>query len=231
MSELKAAIFDLGVTLIRTERSKPFQERLLELGVSRDEDEIQKAFDFSDKYFMKNYPGELGQDPKDFYGKYLDLMLAFLRIFTISKTDLFKNIFEKSPPRSKWVTYEETIPFLKEMKERGVRLGLLTNWGLDARATLDDVGLTEFFESIVVSSEIGAEKPEAKGFLESLRQMGLNPEEAIYVGDNFYDDVVGANGVGMRAALINRSPFDTEYDGGDYVLIHSLTELYPYFQK
>ena len=67
MSELKAAIFDLGVTLIRTERSKPFQERLLELGVSRDEDEIQKAFDFSDKYFMKNYPGELGQDPKDFY--------------------------------------------------------------------------------------------------------------------------------------------------------------------
>ena len=53
MSELKAAIFDLGVTLIRTERSKPFQERLLELGVSRDEDEIQKAFDFSDKVDTK----------------------------------------------------------------------------------------------------------------------------------------------------------------------------------
>ena len=231
MSELKAAIFDLGVTLIRTERVKPFQERLLEMGVSRELDEIQKAFEFSDKYFMKNYPGELGQDPKDFYEKYLDLMLAFLRIFNVSKKDLYTSIFEKCPPRSKWVPYEETIPFLKEMKERGVRLGLLTNWGLDARATLDDVGITEFFESIVVSSEIGAEKPEPKGFIESLQQLGLTPDEAIYVGDNYFDDVVGANGVGMKAALINRSAFDTEYDGGDYIRIHSLTELYPYFQK
>ena len=117
MGTIKAAIFDLGVTLIRTERSKPFQERLLELGVYREENEIQKAFDFSDKYFMKNYPGELGQDPKDFYEKYLDLMLAFLQIFTISKKELFENVFKKSPPRSKWVAYEETIPFLKEMKE------------------------------------------------------------------------------------------------------------------
>lgn len=229
MHEITAAIFDLGVTLIRTERAKPFQERLLELGVSRDEDEIQKAFDFADKYFMKNYPGELGQDPKDFYEKYLDLMLAFLRIFTISKMELFKNVFEKSPPRSKWVPYEETIPFLKEMKDKGVRLGLLTNWGLDARDTLKAVGIAEFFESIVVSSEIGAEKPDAKGFLESLKQLGIKPEDAIYVGDNYYDDVVGANGVGMRAALINRSPFDTEYDSGNYIRIHSLTELLPMF--
>lgn len=229
MGTIKAAIFDLGVTLIRTERSKPFQERLLELGVYREENEIQKAFDFSDKYFMKNYPGELGQDPKDFYEKYLDLMLAFLQIFTISKKELFENVFKKSPPRSKWVAYEETIPFLKEMKERGVRLGLLTNWGLDARATLDDVGITEYFESIVVSSEIGAEKPDPKGFLESLRQLDINPDEAIYVGDNFYDDVVGANGVGMKAALINRSPFDTEYDAGNYIVIHSLQELYALF--
>ena len=117
MSELKAAIFDLGVTLIRTERVRPFQERLLELGVSRELDEIQKAFEFSDKYFMKNYPGELGQDPKDFYEKYLDLMLAFLKIFNVSKKELYTSIFEKCPPRSKWVPYEETIPFLKEMKE------------------------------------------------------------------------------------------------------------------
>lgn len=229
MQTLKAAIFDLGVTLIRTERSKPFQERLLELGVSRNENEIQKAFDFSDKYFMKNYPGELAQNPKDFYRKYLDLMLAYLQIFTISKEELFQSIFKKSPPRSKWVAYDETIPFLKEMKQRGVRLGLLTNWDLDARDTLDSVGITEYFESIVVSSEIGAEKPDPKGFLESLRQLGLSPEEAIYVGDNYYDDVVGANGVGMKAALINRSPFDTEYDAGNYILIHSLQELLSLF--
>ena len=179
---------------------------------------------------MKNFPGELGQEPKVFYGKYLDLMLAYLHIFTISRQELYHNLFAKSPPRSKWVTYEETIPFLEEMQRCGVRLALLTNWGLDARDILRELGLYDYFESIVVSSEIHAEKPAAKGFLLSLENLGLKPEEAIYVGDNYYDDVVGANGVGMGAALINRSPFDSGKMAGDYQVIHSLGELLPLFQ-
>lgn len=226
---MKAAIFDLGNTLIHTERTGPFRQRLEELGVERSSQEIQDAFDFSDKHFMKNYPGELGQDPKDFYMKYLDLMLAYLHILEVSKEELYRNIFEKSPPRSVWVPYEETVPFLTELRRRGVRVGLLTNWDPGARDLLARLDLTRFFDSIVVSSEIQSEKPARKGFLQSLDELGIPPREAIYVGDNYYDDVVGANQVGMRAALLNRSSFQGGHMAGDYVDIHSLMDLLAYF--
>lgn len=228
---MKAAVFDLGNTLIHTERTGPFCQRLKELGVERNGQEVQNAFDFSDRYFMKHYPGELGQDPKDFYMKYLDLMLAYLHILEVSKSELYQNIFAKSPPRSVWVPYEETLPFLTELRRRGVRVGLLTNWDLGARALLARLDLTRFFDSIVVSSEIQAEKPDQKGFLQSLNELGISAQEAIYVGDNYYDDVIGANQVGMQAALLNRSSFRGEHMAGDYVDIHSLMDLLAYFPE
>ena len=87
------------------------------------------------------------------------------------------------------------------------------------------MGLDGFFQSIVVSSEIGAEKPSPKGFLLSLEELGVSPEEALYVGDNYYDDVKGANGVGMRAALLNRTKWHSGRMEGNYLDITSLSEL------
>jgi len=228
---LKAAIFDLGNTLIHTERTEPFRQRLVELGVEKNGCEIQDAFDFSDQHFMRNYPGELGQDPKDFYMKYLDLMLAYLHVLEISKQELYQNIFKKSPPRSVWVTYDETIPFLTELRRRGVQVGLLTNWDLGARTLLSKLDLIRFFDSIVVSSEIQSEKPAQKGFIQSLNELKVPASEAIYVGDNYYDDVIGANNVGMQAALLSRSSFKAEHKAGNYVDIHSLMELLEYFPE
>ena len=221
----KAFIFDLGNTLIHTQRAEPFQQRLEELGASRDLSEIQDAFDYTDRYFMKNYPGELGQDPAVFYGKYLSLMLAYLHVLNGTQEELYRLVFEKSPPRSSWIPYEETIPFLRELHARGSKVGLLTNWDLGARALLHQLGLDGFFQSIVVSSEIGAEKPSPKGFLLSLEELGVSPEEALYVGDNYYDDVKGANGVGMRAALLNRTKWHSSRMEGNYLDITSLSEL------
>ena len=82
------------------------------------------------------------------------------------------------------------------------------------------------FEAVLSSEGARAYKPLPAPFREIMDRMGVGPDEAIYVGDTLYDDVVGAKGVGMRAVWINRhgvSP-DPQYLSPDYE-IKSLNEL------
>ena len=82
------------------------------------------------------------------------------------------------------------------------------------------------FEAVLSSEGARAYKPLPAPFREIMDRMGVRPDEAIYVGDTLYDDVVGAKGVGMRAVWINRhgmSP-DPQYLSPDYE-IKSLNEL------
>ena len=82
------------------------------------------------------------------------------------------------------------------------------------------------FEAVVSSEEAGAYKPLPAPFLTILEQMGVEPGETLYVGDNPYDDVLGAKRVGMSAAWINRygSNRDRSYPEPDYE-ISSLDHL------
>ncbi len=60
-----------------------------------------------------------------------------------------------------------------------------------------------FMDAVVVSDEAGVEKPHAEIFHIALQALGVTADQAIYVGDNYYDDVVGAHGAGMETLLIN----------------------------
>ncbi len=82
------------------------------------------------------------------------------------------------------------------------------------------------FEAVLSSEGARAYKPLPSPFRQIMGVLGVGPEEAIYVGDTLYDDVLGARGVGMRAAWINRhgAPPDPQLPKPDYE-IRSLKEL------
>lgn len=67
---------------------------------------------------------------------------------------------------------------------------------------LNHIGLN--FDAVISSETVKSYKPNSKPFLSTLALLGLKASEAVYVGDNPYDDVVGAKGVGMKVILINR---------------------------
>ncbi len=67
---------------------------------------------------------------------------------------------------------------------------------------LNYIGIT--FDAVVSSETVRSYKPHSKPFLSTLSLLDVKPSEAVYVGDNPYDDVVGAKGVGMKVILINR---------------------------
>tara|TARA_B100000470_G_C19775154_1_gene384959 strand:+ start:344 stop:1057 length:714 start_codon:yes stop_codon:yes gene_type:complete len=67
---------------------------------------------------------------------------------------------------------------------------------------LNHIGLN--FDAVVSSETVRSYKPDSKPFLSTLDLLGIRASEAVYVGDNPYDDVVGAKSVGMKVVLLNR---------------------------
>ena len=94
---------------------------------------------------------------------------------------------------------------LAELRET-LRLGVVSNFDYapTCHAILEREGLTPLLEVVVISDEVGWRKPKPLIFETALTRLGLRPAEALFVGDRADIDVVGARGVGMPSAWINR---------------------------
>src|SRR5579871_3768931 len=98
----------------------------------------------------------------------------------------------------------EAEPALKELKEAGMRIGLVSNAARSANTysrMLKSFGIAQYFDELTISCEIGYLKPRKEIFAASLHALGVKPHEALHVGDLFKADVVGATSYGMNAAL------------------------------
>jgi putative hydrolase of the HAD superfamily len=196
--------FDLGYTLLYNEREKLLQELLHSRGLTLSEDLIEQAFHIIDKKFMREYPGLLGTPAKNFMPLYFAQLCDYLGIGEEQTAclDLWLRAMEEG--RLEWLAYPFVPGTLKELRARGFRLGVISNWDPSARPILDHLRILDFFEETVISSEVGVSKPDRRIFEIALERAGVKPEECLYVGDNYYDDSVGASSVGMACRIINR---------------------------
>lgn len=94
---------------------------------------------------------------------------------------------------------------LESLKDKGHRMAIVSNFDYapTAHALIDKYGIRTFFEQIVISEEVGWRKPKPVIFISALDLLGIRPEEALFIGDNFDADVSGAKGVGMDAVWLN----------------------------
>jgi putative hydrolase of the HAD superfamily len=94
---------------------------------------------------------------------------------------------------------------LTALRDAGLKLGVISNTIQPGRfmdASLRRQGLFDFFSARLYSSEAGAPKPHPAIFRRALAELGVAPEQAVHVGDRLGADISGAQGVGMRAVLI-----------------------------
>jgi HAD superfamily hydrolase (TIGR01662 family) len=115
--------------------------------------------------------------------------------------------------------YPEVVDVLTTLREQDYRLGIISNWGWNLRDRVAQVDLTDFFKIIWASAYAGCNKPHPRIFEQALEQMNLDPERALYVGDSYKHDVVGARNVGMDVALLDR---DSSFDDPDCPVIRDL---------
>ena len=92
---------------------------------------------------------------------------------------------------------------LARLAERGVALGVISNWDDTLDAILQRKGLRSFFRTIVVSSALGRAKPHPAIFERALQDVGAAPAEAWHVGDDPNADAIGAVRAGLNALLLD----------------------------
>lgn len=117
-----------------------------------------------------------------------------------------------------WSLYPDVIPCLDALA--AYPLGLITNGdGAQQRQKLDQMGIAERFCSVVISGDIGIAKPEREIFERSAAELGLQPSELLFIGDNPENDVYGATQAGWQAIWLNRAGAKQE------VAAHTVVDL------
>lgn len=128
----------------------------------------------------------------------------------------------------------QAVPLITALRERGIRVGVLSNT-LWPRAHHEAVfardGLLDLLDGAVYSSELPVGKPHEDAFVAALGAVGVtDPARAVFVGDRPWDDVHGAQAVGMRAILVPHSDIPHDQRGPvearpDAVAVHLLDVL------
>lgn len=96
-----------------------------------------------------------------------------------------------------------TYDLLAELKAAGYLLGVISNRDLPFNEELKQLGLDDYFTLSISGGEAGSKKPEAKIFHFALTRAGIHPDQTMYVGDNYFADVVGARNAGLHPVLLD----------------------------
>lgn len=122
-----------------------------------------------------------------------------------------------------WSVMRPEVPVaLRRLREAGHRLAVISNAESNLRDRLAAHAIADCFDALVISAEVGAEKPDPAIFQAALDQMKVAPGRALHVGDFYEIDVLGALGVGIRAVLLDTSGLSADRD---CPRVASLTEL------
>ena len=92
------------------------------------------------------------------------------------------------------------IALTHDLRERGVRLAVVSNCMAEDVVGWTDSALAPQFDCTMFSFSAGVVKPDARIYLEALRQLRVNAEDAIYIGDGGDDELAGAQRAGLSAA-------------------------------
>ena len=116
-----------------------------------------------------------------------------------------KVLGDVSERRISFNPYPGSERVLRELRELGCGLCVVSNWDVQLEGVLSDLGWTHYFDAIVASAVVGVEKPEPGIFEEALRVSGARRDKVVHVGNDPVSDVKGATASGLDAVFINRS--------------------------
>jgi len=103
-----------------------------------------------------------------------------------------------------WYLYDDTYRTLEQLRQRRLRLAVVSNWDRRLLEILDRLAIARFFDTVAVSSLEGVEKPSPEIFRRTLARLEVAPTQAIHVGDSPRDDYLGAEAAGLTPLLIDR---------------------------
>ncbi|MBN1940548.1 MAG: HAD-IA family hydrolase, partial [Candidatus Diapherotrites archaeon] len=100
------------------------------------------------------------------------------------------------------IPYPHVRSTLIKLKELGLKLAIVSDAPrMQAWLRLAEMGLSDFFDTVVTFDDTGEKKPSAKPFEAVIQKLGVKPSQIIFIGDDLEKDVAGAQNTGMKSAL------------------------------
>jgi HAD superfamily hydrolase (TIGR01549 family) len=202
---------DAGFTLLSPRRTlaEALSGVLAEDGHTITEEEMRAAWEEADRWFWDEYhrPGNdtWADDGRieDYWRRYHTVMLGQLGVET--HREMLDRILASQFAADSWEPYPDVEPMLSAVRDvGGVRIGVVSDWGSNLRGILADLGLDRHLDFVLPSGAVGLAKPSPAFFRLALDEAGVDPREALMVGDSYRADVRGAWSAGMDAVWLDR---------------------------
>ncbi len=214
----RAIFFDAAGTLIFLPRSvgEHYREVAARFGADLDTNALDQAF----REAWSAAPARLAQDQpradddKGWWHRLVDDVLARVlspaQAAAFDSNQFFEAAYAHFAEPGVWQVYPEVCEALTILRERGYALAVISNFDRRLYTVMDGVKLRPFFDAVIISSEVGADKPDPRIFEWALRTLNVAPGEAWHVGDDPKRDW-GAEALGLRVFRLER-PHHTFHD-------------------
>jgi putative hydrolase of the HAD superfamily len=201
--------FDMGLTLVTLEPFADMFHRVsLSLGVPADLPALEKAADEVWARVMKDDAAERYEpSPENSRRWWRELNLQILSGAGIPPAhwdDLDAGFMTILSDPAEYTLFPDVMPTLIALRDRGYRLGVISNWDGNLPDMCREWGIASFFDFILASWGVGYAKPNPLIYQEAVRRAAVTPEAILHVGDNYTADVLGAQAAGLGAVWLNR---------------------------
>ena len=209
--QIRAVFFDVGNTLLKPHPSvsEVCRQVLAEAGHVHDLSAIDRLMPLVDAYYEDRYREDdtfwtsEEQTSSVWVGMY-SVMCRELGIHA-DAAELARRVYQEFGDASRWRLYDDVLPAFERLRNRGIRLGIISNWDSRLRRVLQGLGVGEYVDTIVSSADVKLRKPDPRIFELACSRLDVQADAAAHVGDHHYSDVVGATAAGLRAVLVDRS--------------------------
>ena len=198
----RAILFDAAETLFTTRGSvgEIYAAFARQHGSQADADAIQAAF-------VRHFRGAGPVSVQNEKRWWKDIVFrVFTDVGMVENFDeFFDRLYDNFRSAQGWMLFPETVDTLKQLKNLGLKLGVISNFDSRIYSVLDALGIRGFFDAITISSEVGCGKPDPGIFDAAVGALGVPASAVLLVGDSPHDDVEPAIRAGLSAVLIDRN--------------------------
>ena len=213
---IKAIFFDLYQTLIHYDPpyAESFSQIIGDFGIEITADDLRCPVAIADEFIYKEHSRlsinqRSHEDKMSLFSKYHSILLKEADIEPTAEL-IRHNITRMQQIDFKRILFDDVLPVLKQLKQKGLILGLISNIDSDITPLLDKLGLTPLLQVVVTSQGNGYHKPQPQIFRQAATQASVEPEESMYIGDQYQVDVLGAEEAGMQGVLLDRNSFSPD---------------------
>jgi putative hydrolase of the HAD superfamily len=206
---IKAVFFDAVGTLFYLTKTVGDHYALVgrEVGLTLDPQKLDGAFYRAWKQMPPRPPinGPREDDDKGWWRQLVNVLLDQVApsLTEFDRDNFFEIAYEHFAEAGVWFLYPEVANVLRELKPR-YQLAVISNFDGRLRFILEQLGISQFFAQLFISSEIGADKPDPEIFRRALKLTGLKPAEVLHVGDDPERDWEAATAAGLSVFRLDR---------------------------